>query len=291
MLRGVLENIGDDPHRRGRRIDVGVAHHELFEDVVLDGAGELFGRNALLLCGDDVERKDRKNRAVHRHRHAHLVERDAVEEDAHVLDRVDGYAGHADVTGHPGMIRVVSTMRRQVERDGEPFLPRCKVASIKRIALLSGREAGVLSDGPRPLDVHRGVRTSKERRQPWHRLQVRDDIEVVGRIDPLDVDALRGGPDRIGFVAGQRPPVGCWRRRSCGVEIELRKIRKLAHGSTPTESSTLPMMRSTSAPMYTKSLAPASRSSAARSPGRPATRTTGHPACLRAVTVGSSMVS
>ncbi len=37
----VGEDVGDDAHRRIGRIDVGVAHHELFEDVVLDGAGEL----------------------------------------------------------------------------------------------------------------------------------------------------------------------------------------------------------------------------------------------------------
>ncbi len=36
-----IDDVGDDPHRRLGRIDVGVPHHELFEDVVLDGAGEL----------------------------------------------------------------------------------------------------------------------------------------------------------------------------------------------------------------------------------------------------------
>ena len=33
----------DDPHRWAGRVDVGVPHHELFQDVVLDGAGESFG--------------------------------------------------------------------------------------------------------------------------------------------------------------------------------------------------------------------------------------------------------
>src|SRR6202051_5193149 len=32
FLRGIRKNVGDDPHRGGRRIDVGVAPHELFED-------------------------------------------------------------------------------------------------------------------------------------------------------------------------------------------------------------------------------------------------------------------
>ena len=34
------DDVGDDAHRRRRRIDIGVAHHEFLEDVVLDGAGE-----------------------------------------------------------------------------------------------------------------------------------------------------------------------------------------------------------------------------------------------------------
>ena len=44
-------------------------------------------RHALLLGGDDVERQHRQHRAVHGHRHAHLVERDAGEQRAHVVDR------------------------------------------------------------------------------------------------------------------------------------------------------------------------------------------------------------
>jgi hypothetical protein len=39
LLRGVGEDVGDDLHRGRGRIDVGVPHHELLEDVVLDRAG------------------------------------------------------------------------------------------------------------------------------------------------------------------------------------------------------------------------------------------------------------
>jgi hypothetical protein len=51
---------------------------------------------------DDVAGQDRQHRAVHGHRHRHLVERDAVEQDLHVLDRVDRDAGLADVAGTRG---------------------------------------------------------------------------------------------------------------------------------------------------------------------------------------------
>ena len=54
-----------------RRVDVGVADHELLEHVVLDRALELFLRDALLLGREDVERHHRHDRAVHGHRHRH----------------------------------------------------------------------------------------------------------------------------------------------------------------------------------------------------------------------------
>ena len=41
VLRAVADHVGDDAHARSGRVDVGVADHELLEDVVLDRAGEL----------------------------------------------------------------------------------------------------------------------------------------------------------------------------------------------------------------------------------------------------------
>ena len=58
-------------------------------------------RHPLLLGRHDVEREHRQHGAVHRHRHRHLVERDAVEELPHVVDRVDRDPGHADVARRP----------------------------------------------------------------------------------------------------------------------------------------------------------------------------------------------
>ncbi len=76
VRRRVGDDVGDDAHRRRGRIDVGVPHHELFEDVVLDRAGELGQRHALFLAGDDEGGQHRQHRAVHGHRDRHLVERD-----------------------------------------------------------------------------------------------------------------------------------------------------------------------------------------------------------------------
>ena len=178
VLRGVLDDVGHDPHRRLGRVDVGVPDHELLEDVVLDGPGELVLGDALLLGGDDVARQHRQDGAVHRHRHAHLVERDAVEEDLHVLDRVDGHAGLADVADDAGMVGVVAPVGGEVEGDREAHLPGGQVAPVEGVRLLGGGEPGVLADGPRPVGVHRRPHAAHERRGAGDRAEVVDAVEV-----------------------------------------------------------------------------------------------------------------
>ena len=130
------------------------------------------GRDALLLRRDDVEGHDRQHRAVHRHRHRHLSERNLVEEDLHVLDRIDRHARLADVARHALVIRVVAAMRRQIEGDRESLLSRRQIAPVEGIRLLRGREARVLPDGPRLHRVHRGVRTAQERRHARRVIQM-----------------------------------------------------------------------------------------------------------------------
>src|SRR5204863_535248 len=83
-------DVAHDAHARPRRIDVGIAHHELLEDVVLDGALQLFRWHALLFRRDDEEGHDGQHGAVHGHAHAHLVQRDMIEEDLHVLHEAGG---------------------------------------------------------------------------------------------------------------------------------------------------------------------------------------------------------
>jgi len=101
--------------------------HELLEDVVLDRPRELLQLHPLFLCRHDVQRQDRQNGAIHGHGHRHLIQRDAIEELAHIEDRVDGHARHADIAGDPRMIRVVTAVRREVERDREALLPEARL--------------------------------------------------------------------------------------------------------------------------------------------------------------------
>ena len=147
------------------RIDVGVAHHELFEDVVLDRAGELFRRHALLLGGDDVEREHRQHRAVHGHRHRHLVERDA--------GRTACACRRSSRSRRPPCRR----RRRRADdrcrsrggwrdrRRSRALLPGGEVAPVEGVAVLGGGEAGILPDGPRLRDVHGRVGPAEIRRR------------------------------------------------------------------------------------------------------------------------------
>lgn len=123
----VGEDLRDDSHTRLRRVDVGVTNHELLEDVVLDRPGELLGLDALLLGGHHIEGQDRQHGAVHGHGHAHLVQRNAGEQLAHVIDGVDGHTGHADVTGDAGIVRVVATVGGRSKATDRPFWPAARL--------------------------------------------------------------------------------------------------------------------------------------------------------------------
>jgi len=241
--RGEREDVGDDPHRRRRRVDVGVANHELLEDVVLDRARELLQLHPLLLGRDDVERQDRQHRAVHGHRHRHLVQRDAVEQLPHVQDRVDGHARHADVTGHPRVVGVVASVGGEVERDRQALLAGGEVAPVERVGLLCGGEAGVLPDRPRLVDVHGGVGPAQERRDAGVRLE--------------EVQALVGGvveQRRHQDVLGGQPALG--ERRGGvldgrGTELDASEIGDGAHWATPIRSRVPSRKATTSIPSNT----------------------------------------
>ena len=230
LLRREREDVGDDPHRRRRRVDVGVADHELLEDVVLDGPGQLLRRHTLFLGRDDVEREHRQHGAVHRHRDAHLVERDAVEQLAGVVDGVDGHTGHADVAAHARVVGVVAAVGGEVEGDRQTLLAGGEVAAIERVGLLGGGEAGVLADRPRLRRVHRRVGPAQERREAGVGVERVHVIEVSGGVERPHRDAL-GRVPRLGAVrrALVRLPVGAV--GLVGIERQVGEALRDAHAS------------------------------------------------------------
>ena len=225
MPRGVAEDVGDDAHRGFGRIDVGVPHHELFEDVVLDGAGELLRRHALLLARDDEEGEHGKHRAVHGHRHRHLLERNPRKQRAHVVDGIDGDARHADVTAHARMVAVVAAVRGQVEGDRQALLAGGDVAPVEGVGIFGRREAGVLAHGPRLQRVHGGVGAAQVGRNAGEGVEEVEAGGVGGIVDRLDGDAFRRLVDNR--IDSRRR---CGRACAAG-EVNFREVGEAGHAS------------------------------------------------------------
>jgi len=122
VVFAVGKDIGDDAHGFLGGIDVRAAGHVFLEDVVLDRAGDLARRCALLLGDGDVHAEQDGGGGVDGHGGRDRVQRDTVEEDLHVGQGVDGDTDLADFTLAHGGIRVVAHLGGQVEGNREPGL-------------------------------------------------------------------------------------------------------------------------------------------------------------------------
>ena len=204
LFGGVGEDVADDADGGVGGVDVGVADHELFEDVVLDGAGELVVLDALLFAGDDEVGKDGQDGAVHGHGDGHLVEGDTVEEDVHVGHGVDGDPGLAHITDDALVVGIVTAMGGEIEGDGEPHLPGGEVAAVEGVALFGGGEPGVLTDGPGLGDIHAGVRAPEVGGYAGDVAEMGEAGDVILCIERIDVDILHGAGDEVfdGFAGG-----------------------------------------------------------------------------------------
>ena len=175
---GVGEDIGDDAHGLRRRIDIGVAHHVLFEDVVLDGAPQLGGRDATFLGGDDVKGEHGQDGAVHRHRDRHLIQRDAVKEALHIEHAVDGDARHADIALHARVIGVVAAVGGEIKGDRQPLLTGGQIAAVEGVALFGGGITGVLPNRPGAKGIHGWVGSAQKRRDAGDEAEMLDSFEI-----------------------------------------------------------------------------------------------------------------
>ena len=154
----VRKNISDDPHRRGRRIDIGIPHHEFLEDIILNGSGQLGWSNALFFRGNDEECHDGNYGSIHRHGYRHLIQGDLIKEDLHVLYGINGYTRFSDIAFDARVVRIIAAVCGQVKGYRESFLSGGEIAAVEGVAFFGGGKASVLSDGPWPDQVHRGVR-------------------------------------------------------------------------------------------------------------------------------------
>ena len=144
----------DDPHRRLGRIDVRVADHELLEDVVLDRPRKLVLRARPAPPPRRCSRRAPAARAPFIVIDTEtLVERDAVEQDLHVLDGVDGHPRLADVADHARVVGVVAAVGGEVEGDRDALPAAGERPPVERVRLLarwrSPRTGGWSTAAPR----------------------------------------------------------------------------------------------------------------------------------------------
>ena len=101
VLVAVGEDVAGDAQRRPGRVDVGAARDVLLEQVVLHRPREPRSVDALLAGHRDVQGEQDRGGRVDRHRGRDPVERDAVEQLLHVLERRDRDADLADLARWP----------------------------------------------------------------------------------------------------------------------------------------------------------------------------------------------
>ena len=153
-----------------------------------------FGGHPLLFRRDDEERENRQHRAVHSHRHGHLIERNAVEQRAHVIDRVDRDARHADVAHHARMVGIIAAMGREIEGDGEALLSGGEVAPVEGVRVLGRGEARILADRPGLGDIHRRIGSAHVRGDAGITVDEGEALDILGAIGVLHLDPFRRQP-------------------------------------------------------------------------------------------------
>ena len=192
LERGELDDVGHDSHTGRGRIDVGIANHELLENVVLHRPGKFGSRHALLLARYDESSQNGQHRPVHGHRDRHPLERNAAKEYLHVLHRIYSHARLAHVAQHSRVVRIETPVGGQVEGHAQPLLARCEVGPVKGIALLGGGKTGVLAHGPGPSGVHAGAGATHERLESRQGIGVLESVQIGPGVERLDRYALGG---------------------------------------------------------------------------------------------------
>ncbi len=142
--------------------------------------------DALLLGDELVEQEQQRRRCVDRHRRRDPVERDPLEQELHIGERVDRDAGPAHLALGTRIVGVEPELGREVERDREAGLTLTEEVAIAGIRLLGRGEASVLADRPRPSPIHVRVDAAGEGRLS-RTLQLVGD--VVRRVNRLQLDS------------------------------------------------------------------------------------------------------
>ena len=133
----VADRVGDqvdgEAATRSRGEDVGPAAQVLLDDVVLRGALEKRGIDALVLGVGHVEGEQPRGRGVDGHRGIHLGDPDTPHQLLHVPEVGHRDADLAHLAGGLGGVGVVAGLRGQVERNGQAGLALGQVGPVELV--------------------------------------------------------------------------------------------------------------------------------------------------------------
>ena len=192
------EGVGDEPHGRRRRVDVGAAGDVLLQDVVLYRAGKLLGWDPLALRHRDVEAEQDGRGGVDGHRGRDAIERDPLKELLHVEDTRDRHTDLARFAPRHRVVGVIAHLRRQVKRHAEPALALGEQIAEALVGLAGGAKPRVLPHGPEAPPVPCGLDAARVRKLPWESkiLEIVEVGDVRRRHEALGGRAARSGEER-----------------------------------------------------------------------------------------------
>ncbi len=198
----VFKNIGDNLHGKLRRINVRVTHHELFQNIILNGSGQLIQRSSLFQTGNNVECQNGQHSTIHSHGYGHFVQRNLIEQNLHIQNRIHSYTGFTYVTDYTRVVGVVTAVRCQVERYRQSFLSGSQVTAIESVGLFCRRESGVLANRPGTQRIHSRIRSAQIRRNTGYIVQMFHTFQILCGIYGFYRYQFRCRPvlsDMIGF--------------------------------------------------------------------------------------------
>ena len=143
-----FKGINYQAHRRRGRVDVFLLRDVFLQDVILERAGNFFPVGALLFCHHQIHGPQNRRGRIDRHGNSGLLQINAVEENFHVFQRINGDAALAYFAFTRRMVRVIAHQRGQIKRNGEAAAAAGHQVFVTLVGFLRRSKAGKLAHGP-----------------------------------------------------------------------------------------------------------------------------------------------
>jgi hypothetical protein len=197
-----LHHIGRQPQRRVYWKEPGTARDVFLQGIILQRAPELCRRDALPGPHGQVHGEDWRRGGIDREVGADFVQGNAVKQELHVGQRVNGYADPPHLFAHPRIVRIKANLRRQIEGHTQAGHALVEQGPVARVAVLCRAKAGVLPKRPQPAAIHGGIDAACEGKcaRVAQVALVRDVLDVLRGVERRHFHA----PGRLHWCRGPR---------------------------------------------------------------------------------------